>query len=91
MDCSEAGKKGGQSRSERKRAASAQNLARARQLRAAMAETEKHIAEARANGVTDLFAERWFADAGQVLERFERVSTSQQPVLVLNANQKASE
>jgi len=43
MDCSEAGRKGGSSRSARKRAASARNLEAARELRRMIPEIKAHV------------------------------------------------
>jgi hypothetical protein len=88
MDCSEAGKKGGQSRSAKKVAASARNLELARRIRAQVPETEAHIAAMKENGVTDLTAERWLKDARWLLEH--PTPTSERKTVVLVA-QKASE
>jgi hypothetical protein len=89
MDCSEAGRRGGQSRSAAKRAASARNLELARQLRALMSETEAQVAEARAKGVTDTNATQWLEDARINIKNLETPGYVQRP-LVLVAHQKAS-
>jgi hypothetical protein len=90
MDTREAGKKGGQSRSAAKRAASARNLELARKLRAQMSETEAQVAEASAKGVTDTNATQWLADARINIKNLETPAYVQKPV-VLVARQKASD
>jgi hypothetical protein len=63
MDCSEAGRKGGKSRSEAKRAQSALNLALARQARRAMSDSDAPTDEP-----TRM---KWIADGELILKHLE--------------------
>lgn len=76
MDCSEAGRKGGTSRSEKKRAASARNLAVARELRRTIPEVKAHVEKCAAQVVNDKIAEQWLVDAEKVLTNIEKKPTT---------------
>ena len=76
MDCSEAGRKGGASRSEKKRAASARNLAVARELRRTIPEAKAHVEKCAAQGVKDKVADQWLVDAEKVLTNIEKKPTT---------------
>ena len=91
MDCAEAGKKGGQSRSAKKRAASARNLEVARRLRAEMSETETYVADLSAKGFTNLKMNRWLDDARFLITKLETPGFVLPKPVVLVAQPKVSE
>jgi SOS response regulatory protein OraA/RecX len=76
MDCSEAGKKGGQSRSAAKRASSSRNLELARRIRAEIPAAEK---EAALGNITE---QSWLDDARKALTYLEEKPARHFPVLV---------
>jgi hypothetical protein len=76
MNCSEAGRNGGASRSEKKRVASARNLALAREMRRNIAVTKESITQAAALGFTDKAAEKWVADGETIIALSEKVLTN---------------
>jgi hypothetical protein len=77
ISCSEAGRKGGLSRSKVKRETSARNLESARRIRALIPEVEKDAAQG------DLAAKQWLVDASGELKHLEDPASVGSPILTV--------